>query len=209
MLFNLTVIVLMALAFALEEFIPAIPLAQNARLFIAPVFFFCASVAVPFPIMLILAFMTGMLWDARYLQINVTDEMAEALAGFGGAASAAGYNQAMSSGMDLRFGSSIIVFGVIGLAMQGIRPLFRRVRWELPVLMVGLVTAFWLSSQYLLITFLRGELFFPFPVLSKLITTTLMAMLLAPLIFLSLHMLARLTNYEIKYEGLRYRFDGR
>jgi cell shape-determining protein MreD len=209
MLFNVVVIVLTLLAFALEELIPAIPLAQNARLFIAPVFFFCASVAVPFPVMLLLAFMTGFLWDARYLQISEVDAAVEAMAGFGEATAVAGYNPAISSGMDLRFGVSILVFGVIGLLMQGIRPLFRKVRWELPVLMVGFVTALWLSLQYLLITFLRGDLFFVFPVLSKLITTTLMSMLLSPLIFLSLHTLARLTNYEIKYDGLRYTFDGR
>ena len=36
-----------------------------------------------------------------------------------------------------------------------------------------------------------------------------LAMLAAPLIFLLLYSLARLSSYEIKYEGLRYRFDGR
>ena len=209
MIFNAVVIVLMVLSFVVEEFIPAISIAQNARLFVAPVFFFSAAVAVPFPVMLVLAFMTGFLWDARYLQISVTDTMAEAVAGFGSGSTAGGYNMAMSSGMDLRFGASILLFGVIGTVMQGIRPLFKRVRWELPVLMVGVVMAFWLSVQYLLLTFLRGELFFPFEVLSKLITNILLAMLAAPLIFLGLHMLARATNYEIKYEGLRYRFDGR
>jgi hypothetical protein len=209
MLFNFIVVVLMIGAFVLEEFVPAIAIAQNARLFIAPIFFFCASVAVPFPVMLILAFMTGFIWDARYLQVNVIDTAAEAVIGFGSPITAGGYNAAMSSGLDLRFGASIIIFGVIGAMMQGIRPLFRRVRWELPVLMVGCVTALWLAVQYLLLTFLRGELIFPFEVLSKLITDTLLAMLLAPLILLTLHMIAKMTNYEIKYEGLRYRFDGR
>jgi hypothetical protein len=176
---------------------------------VAPVFFFCAAVAVPFPVMLILAFMTGFVWDARYLQITITDTIAEEVAGFGGTVTAAGYNAAMSSGLDLRFGASIFIFGLIGTLMQGIRPLFRRVRWEIPVLMVGLVTAFWLTLQFLLITFLRGNMIFPIEALSKLITNTLMAMLAAPLIFLSLHSLAKMTSYEIKYEGLRYRFDGR
>jgi hypothetical protein len=199
----------MMLSLALEEFIPSIPIAHSARLFVAPVFFFCAAVAVPFPVMLILAFMTGFVWDARYLQITITDTIAEEVAGFGGTVTAAGYNAAMSSGLDLRFGASIFIFGLIGTLMQGIRPLFRRVRWEIPVLMVGLVTAFWLTLQFLLITFLRGNMIFPIEALSKLITNTLMAMLAAPLIFLSLHSLAKMTSYEIKYEGLRYRFDGR
>lgn len=209
MLFNLIVIIFMVCAFVVEEFMPAISIAQHARLFLAPVFFFSAAVAVPFPVMLILAFMAGFMWDARYLVVTTPDSIAEAVAGFGITSTGAGYNAAMSAGMDLRFGMSILMFGVIGTIMQGIRPLFKRVRWELPVLMVGVVTALWLTAQYLLLTFLRGEIFFQFDVLSKLITDTLLAMLAAPVIFLVLHMLAKVTNYEIKYEGLRSRLDGR
>lgn len=209
MLFNAIVIILMVCAFVVEEFMPAIPIAQHARLFLAPVFFFSAAVAVPFPVMLILAFMSGFMWDARYLQVSPPDSIAEAVAGFGMSSTGAGYNVAMSGGMDLRFGMSILMFGIIGTIMQGIRPLFKRVRWELPVLMVGVVTAVWLTVQYLLLTFFRGEIFFQFDVLSKLITDTLLAMLAAPVIFLVLHMLAKVTNYEIKYEGLRSRLDGR
>ena len=41
------------------------------------------------------------------------------------------------------------------------------------------------------------------------VTDTLLAMLASPLIFLLLYMLAGLSRYEIKYEGLRYSFDGR
>lgn len=207
MVFNLSVILLTFFCFVLEEFMPALEVAHNGRLFVTPIFFFCAAVAVPFPVMLLLAFVTGFIWDARYLEIVNMDVGAEKLAQLSVFGDTAGYNAAMG-GIDLGFGSSIIVFGVLGSLMQGIRPLFRKGRWELPVFMVGLVTVIWLLVQYVIITFLRGTMFFPNEMWIKIVSVTLMAMLASPLIYLVLHTLARATNYEIRYEGLRYRFDG-
>jgi hypothetical protein len=80
---------------------------------------------------------------------------------------------------------------------------------ELPVLMVGAATFSWLLLQYVAITFLRGSVDFQPMVWVKMGTDTLLAMLAAPLIFLLLYTLASLMSYEIKYEGLRFRFDGR
>jgi uncharacterized membrane protein len=67
----------------------------------------------------------------------------------------------------------------------------------------------WLTIQYLLMAFLRSGIFFNSSVWTKLITATLLAMLASPVIFLNLHLLARLTEYEIKYEGLRLHHHGR
>ena len=66
-----------------------------------------------------------------------------------------------------------------------------------------------LLLQYIVMTFLRGSLEFQPMVWIKMGTDTMLAMLAAPLIFLLLYSLASLSSYEIKYEGLRYRFDGR
>ncbi len=207
MLFKPAVFFLMVASFFAEEFLPAIEIAHNARLFLAPVCFFCTAVAVPFPMMLLLAFMTGFWWDARYLEIVAVDAGAEQLAQVTNMGGVAGYNAGLSN-FDLGFGCSIILFGVLGCLMQGIRPLFRKGRWELPVLMVGVATSLWMLGQYLLMTFLRGSFFFPSDIWVKMVSVTLMAMLASPLIYLILHTLARATNYEIRYEGLRYRFDG-
>jgi len=75
--------------------------------------------------------------------------------------------------------------------------------------MVGLATFSWMLMQYIVISFLRGSLDFDPMLWTKMITGTLLSMLAAPLLFLLLYSLARLSSYEIKYEGLRYRFDGR
>ena len=204
MLFHPISIILLLLSFMVQEFIPGLEIAQFATLFLPAVFFFSASVAAPFGVMLMLAFITGFIWDARHLP-GVVETLAGAEDVFG-----TGADSELGAGSHpLPFGLSIVLFAMLGTLMQGIRPLFKRGRLELPVLMVGVATFLWLLSQYLIITFLRGSLQFPMGVWSKMITDTLLAMLAAPLIFLLLYSLARLSSYEIKYEGLRYRFDGR
>jgi hypothetical protein len=204
MLFHPISIILLLLTFMVQEFIPGLEIAQFATLFLPAVFFFSASVAAPFSMMLLLAFITGFVWDARHLP-GVLESLSGAEDVFG-----TGADVELGAGSHpLPFGLSIILFGMLGTLLQGIRPLFKRGRLELPVLMVGLAVFVWLISQYLIITFLRGSLQFPAGVWSKMITDSLLAMLAAPLIFLLLYSLARLSSYEIKYEGLRYRFDGR
>jgi hypothetical protein len=208
MLFNLAVMLLMVLAFGVEEILPAVQVLQNVRLFHAAVFFFAASVSVPLPTMLIMAFFTGLVWDARYLMMPSHDTAVDQLVSVG-LSGAGNFGSSISIGGELGFGYSILIFGLLGLLMQGIRPLFKKGRWELPVLMVGVATAMWMGLQYLLITFLHGGFVFTTAIGYKMVTTVMFAMLVAPLLFLMLHILARATNYEIKYEGLRYRFDGR
>jgi len=204
MLFHPISIILLLLTFMVQEFIPGLEIAQFATLFLPAVFFFSASVAAPFSMMLVLAFMTGFIWDARHLP-GVVESLSGAEDVFG-----TGADLELGAGTHpLPFGLSMVLFGMLGTLLQGIRPLFKRGRLELPVLMVGLATFVWLLAQYLIITFLRGSLQFPAGVWSKMITDSLLAMLAAPLIFLLLYSLARLSSYEIKYEGLRYRFDGR
>lgn len=204
MLFHPVSIILLLLTFMVQEFIPGLEIAQFATLFLPAVFFLCASVAAPFPMMLTLAFLTGVIWDARNLP-GVVESLSGAGDVFG-----TGADLELGAGTHpLPFGLSAAIFGMLGTLMQGIRPLFKRGRLELPVLMVGVAMFMWLLLQYLIITFLRGSLQFHSGVWTKMITDSLLAMLAAPLIFLLLYSLARLSSYEIKYEGLRYRFDGR
>lgn len=206
MIFYPAVFVLMLVSFAVQEFIPSVPMAQYATLLLPPVFFFAASVAVPFPVMLVMAFITGALWDARHLPSFVGTgrfDPGALLSGMMGDAAD------LASSGDLLFGLSIVLFGLLGMFMQGIRPLFKRGRLELPVLMVGVSTFAWLLMQYLVMTFLRGSLYFPPGIWTKMVTDSLLAMLASPLLFLLLYSLANVSRYEIRYEGLRYNFNGR
>jgi RsiW-degrading membrane proteinase PrsW (M82 family) len=86
--------------------------------------------------------------------------------------------------------------------MQGIRPLFRRGRWELPVLMCGVGTALLLTLEHLWFCFLRGHFFFPEELWLHIGTTALLSMMVSPVIFLFVHTLSRLSGYQIRYDGL-------
>ena len=204
MLFYPVTFVLLLLTFVVQEFIPGIPMAQYATLLLPPVFFFAAAVAVPFPVMLFMAFVTGFIWDARYHPgvMQAVKTSGDSLISGPMAAP-----EVVSAGGG--FGMSILLFGLLGIFMQGVRPLFKRGRLELPVLLVGFTTFAWLLIEYLVMTFLRGSLHFPTAVWSKMVTDTLLAMLASPLIFLLLYSLAGLSHYEIKYEGLKFSYDGR
>lgn len=206
MIFYPVTFLLLLITFAVQEFIPGIPMAQYATLFLPPVFFFAASVAVPFPMMLLMAFVTGFLWDARYVP-GVFEPAEKAVHSL--ISSGTHLPELDMAGGGFGFGLSILLFGLLGTFMQGVRPLFKRGRLELPVLLIGFTTFVWLLIEYLVMTFLRGSLYFPPGVWTKMITDTLLAMLASPLIYLLLYSLAGLSRYEIKYEGLRYSFDGR
>jgi cell shape-determining protein MreD len=206
MVFYPATFLLLLLTFVVQEFMPGIPMAQHATLFLPPVFFFAAAVAVPYPVMLFLAFITGFVWDARYQPVlsGKVKPVADALMG-----GPLGNPEVAQAAGGLAFGLSILLFGLLGTFMQGVRPLFKRGRLELPVLLVGFTTFSWLLIEYLVITFFRGSFHFPTAVWSKMITDTLLAMLASPLIFLLLYSLAGLSHYEIRYEGLKFSYDGR
>ncbi|MES2595195.1 MAG: hypothetical protein V4662_07665 [Verrucomicrobiota bacterium] len=205
MVFYPVTLVLLLLTFVVQEFIPGISMAHHATLLLPPVFFFSAAVAVPFPMMLILAFITGFLWDARHLPAASEAVASSADSLISGAMA----SPEIVTGGGFGIGISIIIFGLLGTFLQGVRPLFKRGRVELPVLLVGFTTFVWLLLEYLIQTFLRGSLFFPTAVWTKLVTDTMLAMLASPLLFLLLYSLAGLSRYEIKYDGLKYSFDGR
>lgn len=199
MIFYPVTFLLLLVTFVVQEFIPGIPMAHYATLFLPPVFFFAASVAVPFPVMILLAFVAGTLWDARHMPAGAASQAVQTLM--------TGTDELSATGFGL--GISFFLFGVLGMFLQGVRPLFKRGRLEWPVVMVGFTTSLWLLAEYLVLTLGRGSFYFPPVIWTKIVTAALLAMLAAPLLFLLLYMLAGLSRYEIKYEGLRLSFDGR
>lgn len=203
--YNLIVIVLLALSFGVQEFIPAIEFANHARVMLPPVLFFSASLTVSFPMMLFLALFTGLVWDARHLPYKPDERPAVEISEL---VRDNHVEKASTSGGVLPVGYSMFLFGVTGTLMQGIRPLFKRGRWELPVLMVGVATLLCLLVEFLMMSFLRGSFEFHPGLWTKLVTNTLLAMLVSPLLLFMLHTLARLVHYEVRNEGLVYRFYG-
>jgi cell shape-determining protein MreD len=187
MILTIAASIYLALAMCVQAVLPGLALAHQSRLLVAPVMFFAAAAAVPFPAMLLMALVLGLVWDTYYL-IPVIDAGVEGIEGI------EGIGGAMRATSDLGFGYSAVLFAFAGSIMQGVRPFFRRGRWELPVLLVGVLVFLWLLAEFLLLTFLRGEFEFSSGVWTKLISSSLLACFLAPASFFLLHLAAQFSR---------------
>lgn len=168
---------IVALSFVVQEFLPVFESLYHARVLLVHTMFFCAAVTVPFPVMLLLALATGFVWDARYFV-------------------------PFPENGELVFGLTILLLGLAGSFIQGVRPLFRRGRWELPVFMIGFAALGVQMVEYLIISFERGGLYFPAEIWFKMLMTSLFSMLLAPVILLLLSLLAKKVDFRIRMEGI-------
>jgi len=95
----------------------------------------------------------------------------------------------------------------MGSVIQGVRPLFRRGRWEMPVILIGICVFGCQVIQYLVISFHRGGLFLTAEMWFQMLMTSLFSMLAAPLILLLLSRLAKWCGYRIRLEGITRRFS--
>jgi len=194
MRFFVALLLLIPVSFILQEFIPVFDWAYGSRLLLVHTAFFAIAIATPFPVMLLFALFTGFVWDARYhIPIHTSEEV------YGGLVS-----------QELPFGFTIFLLGLTGALIQGVRPFFRRGRWELPVFMIGLCTFLALILEYLVINFHRGGLETPGDLWWKLLMTSLFSALVSPFLLLLLSRLADQTRYRIQTEGLkrRHTYDG-
>ena len=193
MIYWISVLFILLLSFLFQEFSPEFAWAYYAQLLIVHSVFYASAVSVPFPVMLIYALITGFIWECRY-HIPITN-MDDAI---------------NASQLELPFGFTILVFGLLGIFIQGVRPFFRQGRWGLPVFMVGVCTFFGLLIEYLVISFHRGGIFTPTEFWFKLLMTSLFSTLMAPFLLLLFSRIATLTGYRISMEGItrRYSYDG-
>ena len=177
MIFFLFLLALVFVAQIAELFIPPIGLLNNAHIMIVPVIVFYGAMALPFSLMLALAFFAGLLLDALTVQV-------------------------IGPQVEIAFGWSILLYGVLAAIMHGFKPLFVRGRWEIHCLLSGIFTSLILLSQYLMITFRRGTLLFTRDVWWQIAGPGVVALLIAPLLFWSLHWLGRATgNPDLPQQG--------
>ena len=104
---------------------------------------------------------------------------------------------------DLKFGYSIILYALMGFFMQGLQPLFREGKWHISALLSGVAIFLYLSAEYCLISFVRGDPMISRSLFLKIGFTSLLTMLLCPLVFWALYGLAGLFRHTISYEGLK------
>jgi hypothetical protein len=176
MIFFFILLVFVLLAQIAEYFIPTMSWMYNAHIYIVPVIVFYGAMALPFPLMLALALFAGILLDL--LTVHV-----------------------IGGKVEISIGWSILLYAVLAGIMHGLRPLFIRGRWEVHCILTGLCTSVIVLAQYLMISFRRGSIFFSREVWWQIGGPGIVAMLLAPLIFLILHWIARITRYPYLPEG--------
>src|SRR6266849_5410417 len=170
MIFFFILLLLVLVTQIAEFFIPPLDWMYNAHIYIVPVIVFYGAMALPFPLMLGLAFFAGVLLDALTVQV-------------------------IGAKVEISLGWSILLYAVLAGIMHGMRPLFIRGRWEVHCLLTGLCTSAIILAQYLMITFRRGSVFFSREVWWQIGGSGLMAMLMAPVLFWMLNWLARATRY--------------
>jgi hypothetical protein len=179
MIFFLVLVALVFVAQILETFIPPLEWMFNAHVYLVPAIVFYGAIALPFPLMLTLAFIAGFIWDAMTAQV-------------------------LETRVEVSFGWSIMLYAVLAAIMHGLKPLFNRGRWEVHCILSGVGTSVILLAQYLMISFRRGSLIFNREVWWQIGGPGLLTMLMAPLIFWSLHWLSRLTNNPYSPGGTRF-----
>ncbi|MFY7818312.1 MAG: hypothetical protein ACOVRB_08115 [Akkermansiaceae bacterium] len=153
----------------------------HARIFLLLIVFLCIAVSVPLPVMFLYALMCGFFWDAQC--VLGSPEVDTSI-----------YLNPVPS---LRFGSSILLFGLAGLLMHGFRPLFLQGKWYLSALLTGIATFLYCLTEYAAIDFVRGSFTISRGVIFQSSYTALFSIVVSPLVFALLFYLARLFHHSI------------
>jgi len=183
--YNLSTVLLLLAAFLVQQFVPAFMGLSHSRILIVHLVFLCAAVTVATPTMLLLAFIGGTLWDAHCSLAPITADPEV-------------YTQPIES---LRFGYSILLFAAMGFLMQGLKPIFRQGKWQFSALLTGVAIFLYLSAEFILISFVRGDFTVTRSIIRLLFYTSLLTMLFSPLVFWLLYKLANLFDYSLYPEA--------
>ena len=187
--YSIATILLLLAAFVVQQFLPAFTGLHHSRILLVQLVFLCCAVTVGQPTMLVLAFIGGFLWDAQC-----------ALGPHGGDPEI--YSQQVEN---LRFGYSILLFGGMGVLMQGIQPLFKQGKWHFSALLTGIAVLLYLAAEYTIIHFVRGDFVLNRPTNLQMLWTAFLTMLLSPLVFWLLFRIAALCHHSINPEARRRR----
>ena len=187
--YSIMTLFLLLAAFIVQQFLPEFTGIHQSRILLVQLVFLCCAVTVGPRTMLLLAFIGGFFWDAQCV-----------LSPHGGDPEI--YTQKVES---LRFGYSILLFGGMGLLMQGIQPLFHQGKWQFSALLSGIAVFLYLTADYAIINFVRGDFVLSKATVLQMVFTALLTMFFSPLIFWLLFRIARACNHSINPEAVRRR----
>lgn len=188
--YSIITMLLLLAAFVLQQFLPVFDGFHHSRVLLVQLVFLCCAVTVPMPVMLVLAFVGGVLWDAQ-----------STLGPHGGDPEI--YTRQVEA---LRFGYSILLFGAMGTLMQGIQPLFKRGNWQSSALLSGVAVFLYLLCEYAIIHFVRGDWVVNRPTFMKMGFTALFTMCFSPFLFALLSKLAACCDHSIHPDVQRRRY---
>jgi hypothetical protein len=172
--FFLSLIVLIFGSFVFQFYLPPVLLLGGAAILFVPALFFYGCLSLPFPLMLALTFITGLLNDLFLIP------------------------QAKGQA-DYTAGLSILVYLVPGLIMHGLQPLFFRHRWTLHLLLAEIgsaLTPFLLLAQYAILSVARTDFFFSDVIVWRILGPGLISLLIAPCVFFILTPLSHVLGYR-------------
>ncbi|MGJ8644544.1 MAG: hypothetical protein ACSHX9_14130 [Luteolibacter sp.] len=187
--YNLSTVILLLAAFLVQQFMPAFTGLSHARILIVHLVFLCAAVTVATPTMLLSAFIAGLLWDAHCSLAPITMDPEV-------------YTHPAES---LRFGYSILLFAAMGFLMQGLNPIFRQGKWQFSALLTGVAIFLYLTAEFILISFVRGDFVISRSIMRLMSYTSLLTMLFSPIVFWILYSIAKLFDYSLYPEANRNR----
>lgn len=187
--YNLSTVFLLLAAFLVQQFMPAFTGLSHSRILIVHLVFLCSAVTVATPTMLLSAFIAGLLWDAHCSLAPITMDPEV-------------YTQPAES---LRFGYSILLFAAMGFLMQGLNPLFRQGKWQFSALLTGIAIFLYLTAEFILISFVRGDFVISRSIIRLMSYTSLLTMLFSPLVFWILYRIAMLFDFSLYPEANRNR----
>ncbi|MCX7868829.1 MAG: hypothetical protein N2322_02655 [Terrimicrobiaceae bacterium] len=145
------------LAFPAQEWIAPLHVFQGARVLLFPALFCYGALALPFPAMIALAVVTGLLNDLYCLSLA-------------------------SGQVEIALGWSIAYFVAFGSFAHGFQPAFLRGHWWLAIPLSLASTSLLLAFQFLMINFRREGFVFNEVAAWRILGPGLMAGLLAPFI---------------------------
>jgi len=161
-------------SFVFQLFLPPVMLLNGAAILFAPIVYFYGCVSLPFPLVLALTFVTGLLDDL--FAVPQSGDHAQYTVGI-----------------------SIMIYLLPGIIMHGLRPLFLTHRWRIHFLLAEISAAlvpFILLAQYAILSVERTNFFFNDIIIWRIVGPGLISLLIAPCVFFILTPLSDALGYR-------------
>jgi hypothetical protein len=85
--------------------------------------------------------------------------------------------------------------------MQGLNPVFRQGKWHFSALLSGIAIFLYLTAEFLVISFIRGDFTMTRSIFRLLIYTSVLTMMVSPIVFWLLYQIAKIFDHSLYPEA--------